>query len=326
MAIHARGGRRSVWQAIRFAIAVGRRLVRERFDVVDVQNMAPLSCLTVLVATKMTGTTPIITWHEVWRGYWFAYMGWLGHLGRLAEWLVARWAPHQLAVSQTTIRHLRAMGVADAGWVPNGVDCSKIASVPPSLLISDVVSVGRLVDHKNIELLLDAAALLRDDGLAPRVVIVGDGPARESLERRAKTAGLENVTFLGALETDTEVFSLMKSSRIFALPSSREGFGLAALEASASGLPVVTSNHPHNAAVELVRDRACGLCSVPSPEAFAALIRRLLENEALRRSLSDNALKVARDFDWPRMASIVEHEYLKALHSDSSRSIPTVIV
>lgn len=312
---HTKNGARSIAQAVIFACALARRLLHERFDIIDVQNMAPLACLATLATSKVTGSVPVVTWHEVWREYWNSYLGWIGYVGRLAEWMIARLAPNHLAVSRTTMRRVHSLRRAYVGLVPNGVDCAKIKSASPSQLVSDVIYVGRLVDHKNVGFLIDAIASLRFDGFVPDVLITGDGPARALLQQKAASMSLDNVTFLGSPDSELTVYSLLKSAQVFALPSRREGFGLAALEAAAAGLPVVTVDHPQNGATELVIGRAMGRASSPFPAEFASHVRELLEDDELRSILSSNASTAAADFDWSIIAPLAEREYFKVLRS-----------
>lgn len=72
----------------------------------------------------------------------------------------------------------------------------------------------------------------------------------------------------------------MKSSKMLALPSSREGFGMVVLEAKACGLPVLTVNEPRNAARHLVKDGSGDKVTEVNPESIAKGILELLENRA----------------------------------------------
>ncbi|MGH8872027.1 MAG: glycosyltransferase family 4 protein [Acidimicrobiia bacterium] len=322
MEIHSKDGRRSIWQAARFAYSVARALKRTQFDVVDLQGMVPLTCLAALAVCQFTGRTPVITWHEVWQDHWRAYLGPFGYVGRLVEWLMSRWAPVHFAVSRSTASRLTSWGVAPVSWLSNGVDYQRIQSVPPSSLSCEILYVGRLARHKNLDLLINAVGLLKNEGMDPSVLIVGEGPEMEALQHHAKSEGLDNVRFLGRLEDDDRVFALMKSARLFAFPSLREGFGVAALEASAAGLPVVTITHPLNAAVEFVEDGVTGLCVSPSAEEFAGAIREILTNDELRSTLSNNARLKALDFDWPRLFEKTEREYARVSSLSESDGTP----
>jgi glycosyltransferase involved in cell wall biosynthesis len=101
-------------------------------------------------------------------------------------------------------------------------------------------SVGRLHRNKGYDLLLDAAALLRDRGMGFSLTLVGDGPERAALERQAATLNLtDRVAFLGWLENPSEALRAMD---LFVLSSRVEPFGLVVIEAMAAGLPVVSTD------------------------------------------------------------------------------------
>jgi L-malate glycosyltransferase len=316
--LYDRRGRRSISQAWRFARGLFRALRRQDFDVVDVQNMAPMSCLAALIAAKLTRTKVLVTWHEVWGAYWGEYRGWQGRAGRLSEWLIAKGANHHAAVSPRTKRGLATLGVDRALISPNGVDLAELQSAGRSSGQWDAVYVGRLVDHKGLATLIEAVALLSRRGVVPKVAIVGEGPAAKALELQAINAELSNVAFLGRVETDREVYAIMSAARLFVLPSRREGFGLAALEACAAGTPIVTVDAPLNATAEFVENSHVGIVCDSSPEALASAIGRLLDDDALRRELAERAKWTASEYDWSVTASGLQGIYESILRSDST--------
>jgi len=108
-----------------------------------------------------------------------------------------------------------------------------------------------------------------------RCIIVGRGPEEERLKAQVFSENLErNVEFVGFLKDPDDLIGLMKSSRVCVLPSTREGFGMVALEARVCGIPVVTADHPGNA----IRDLAIigGVCVVS------------LSNEYFSRAIQDS--------------------------------------
>ncbi len=102
-----------------------------------------------------------------------------------------------------------------------------------------VLYVGRLVDWKALDILIDAVAACRDAKI--RLTIVGEGPERSSLERRATAVAADRVTFTGAVAHD-RIAEYYDQADIFALPSVRECGGAVVLEAMARGLPVIATN------------------------------------------------------------------------------------
>jgi glycosyltransferase involved in cell wall biosynthesis len=98
----------------------------------------------------------------------------------------------------------------------------------------------------------------------------------------------------------------MKSSHVCVIPSTREGFGIAALEALACGLPVVTADHPDNAIGELITEKT-GFLSSQTPCDLAGKMRLALQQYPEMGS----ACRIsAAEYDWDRIIPELEHYYL----------------
>ncbi|WP_020499670.1 glycosyltransferase [Sciscionella marina] len=150
---------------------------------------------------------------------------------------------------------------------------------------------GRLSPEKHVDRSIDTAAALLDAGADVRLVIAGDGRSRSALERRA--GGLP-IDFLGFVDDRRTVAKLLASADVSLAPGPHETFGLAALEALASGTPVVVSRS--SALSEIVRP-GCGAAVPDAPDAFAAAVRALLESpEPARRTAARTR---AEQFTWP---------------------------
>ena len=124
------------------------------------------------------------------------------------------------------------------------------------------------------------------------LVMVGDGPDRVHAEAEAREQGVEDrVFFLGKIET---VAPLLSAADLFLLPSQSESFGLSALEALASGVPVVGSNA--GGLPEVVRDGVSGaLCAVGDTEAMARASIDILRDRSRWQEMSDFAARDARE-------------------------------
>jgi glycosyltransferase involved in cell wall biosynthesis len=141
-----------------------------------------------------------------------------------------------------------------------------------------VVYLGRLSEQKRVDLLLDA---VHAAGVRAPVSIIGDGPARGELEARARTLGLDNVRFLGALPDDA-VPSLVAAADVAAFPSRNEGLGLAAAEALLLGVPVVATTDG-GGVLDLVTDGAGARIVSPDARAFGAALLGALSDRDLRK-------------------------------------------
>lgn len=193
-----------------------------------------------------------------------------------------------------------------------------------------ILHVGRLVEKKGTALLLAAFARVRTAHPAARLVIIGDGPLRAPLRRLAGQLGLgEAVEFLGP-QPQSVVGRWMRRSAVLAVPSltardgDAEGLPNVVVEAAASGLVVVGSNH--SGIPEAIVDGQTGFV-VPQGEVepLAARLIELLSSLELRRSMgaAARALAEAR-FDRQTQVERLERLYdrLCAEHSAQKRSSP----
>jgi len=296
-------GKRSISQAAYFA---GRLLsIRTNVDVLDCQNFPYLSCFSAKLISRLQGPQLFITWLEVWGEYWREYLGEKGRAGQAVEWAAARLTDRNIAISKRTQRDLLSLAGREAQIVPPGIDCKMISEIAPAVQQSDLIYVGRLIEHKNIDLLIRSLKHVQSQVPDVKVLIVGDGPEMNNLRSLAKELDLsQSIRFLGFIEDYNYALSLMKSSRIFVSPSTREGFGMAALEANACGIPVVTVSHDMNAVMDLI-GKDTGLICQPNEVELSQAILSLL-----RQSISGNrCIEAARQYDWDAICNRAERIY-----------------
>ena len=249
------GERRSIKQGILFGLSCFK-LLGERFDVVDVDHMPYFPLYSVRIVAWLKRKSMIATWHEVWgHAYWKTYLGRAGVIAYAVEKMSTYLPSTIISVSKITDSRLKTeMNVTQPTIVvQNGVDLAQIRQVRARRMTSDIMYAGRLIEHKNIDVLLHAVARLKRTNTNITCFIIGDGPERMKLESLAQELGLvQNVRFFGFLPNHLDVYAYMKASKVFVLPSTREGFGISVIEANACGLPVVTIDHPDNAAKALI--------------------------------------------------------------------------
>lgn len=183
-----------------------------------------------------------------------------------------------ITVSEANARALTRLGVdrARVRVIPNGVDLSRFrrprGASPERGLI---VCVARQHPAKNLRLLLEACALLREQGVPFRCLLVGDGRSGAALRSQAAALGLAQlVEFAGALDHD-EVASAWRRASIAVLTSRREGLPVSLIEAAATGVPAVAT--AVGGVPELVAHEETGLL-VPAGDApaLAGALSRLL--------------------------------------------------
>ncbi len=291
-----RGGRRSVFEALAFGLALALPLLKERFDVIDCNQHPYFSIFTCKLASLLRGGRLYVTWHEVWGDYWYEYMGRRGIFGKFIERMAVRMPDRIIAVSGGTAADLERLGVKKERIlvVPNGISAEAIDGIAPGER-HDVVFAGRLIKDKNVDLLLKACESA-SRSMPLDVLIIGDGPERASLEMLASGLGLNGkVTFAGAVD-ERFLVSSVKSARVFILPSTREGFSIATLEALACGVPVITVDSEKNSAKELVEDGVNGL--VVGMEDLSAAIQKILCDEGDRQKMALHCAPSVGRYDW----------------------------
>lgn len=154
-----------------------------------------------------------------------------------------------------------------------------------------IVTVGRSVKAKNQNILLRSFKLVHNDNPEAILVLVGDGPLLDSHKELASELGIrDSIIFTGCLRRE-DVYSVLKQSTLAVFTSQHEGFCVAAVEAMASGLPVVASDID---VFHEVIDEGGLYASPDNPEEFAEKITTLLKTPQMRSDIGDIAAQRAR--------------------------------
>ncbi|MCK9593491.1 MAG: glycosyltransferase family 4 protein [Methanoregula sp.] len=301
------GGRRSFWKPFYFSVCLISPLLREKFDIIDCQQFPYFSCISTGFVSKMKKIPLTITWIEVWGDYWYEYIGKKGFLGKIIERYVARFLCPTIAVSHFTAHRFEMIYHKPINSViPIGIDIGKINANSPSTEQSDIIFVGRLIKEKNADLLVKAVALALPEYPELRVLIIGEGPEKKKIQITIKQKNLENIVQIhGFYFSHDDLISRLKASKIFVLPSMREGFGISALEALACGLPVVTIDHPANAIRDLINENNGFLCSLSAEDLANTICLALRRHKEMRNS----CILSAESYDWEIILSNIEAFY-----------------
>lgn len=200
------------------------------------------------------------------------------------------------------------IGAVNVATVPLGVDldmfhprrhCVRVRrqwATPQELLL---VHCGRLSIEKRVDRSIDTVAALRDSGINARLLIIGDGPLRQRLERQAARLP---VAFTGFIDHRETVAAFLATADVALAPGPHETFGLAALEALASGTPAVVSR---TSALTEVLTSDSGACADNDPEAIAAAVTMVIGRPEQQRRL--DARRQAERFTWPSSAQGMLH-------------------
>jgi glycosyltransferase involved in cell wall biosynthesis len=236
---------------------------------------------------------------------------------RGAEMIAELGRAHRIVcISPEIADEARGAGLAESQLlrVPNGIDLSRFErptkatlDLPPGT--ETILFVGALRREKRLPWLLRSFARLATRRPAARLILAGDGPEAPAARRLAAELGLgERVVFLGDRR---DVPALLATSRVFVLSSESEGLSNALLEALASGVPIVATDLPSNAAVARP-DREALLVPLADEEALASALERVLADPALAARLAAAGRERVRDYSFERVAALHEEAFSRA--------------
>ncbi|MFB9840283.1 glycosyltransferase, partial [Actinoallomurus acaciae] len=204
---------------------------------------------------------------------------------------LARLADEVIVTSGFSGAEFDRVGAGNVRRIPLGVDLETfrpadraVCGHPADDRPVHLVTVTRLSREKRPERAIDCLRVLRERGTAAQLTVIGDGPDRQRLRRRAR--GLP-VTFLGHLGDRSAMAGWVAGADVALFPSPAETFGLATLEALACGTPVVVP--AAGAARELLGGTGSGVVSDGTPAGMAEAVRDLLEIPEDRRRAAARA-------------------------------------
>jgi 1,2-diacylglycerol 3-alpha-glucosyltransferase len=174
-----------------------------------------------------------------------------------------------------------------------------------------LISVGRLAAEKNWETLLQAFAKVYPEHHDLRLVLIGDGPARESLQALASELGIAaRITFTGSVPFE-EIPAYLKAADAFSFASITEVQGLVTIEAMAAGLPIVAVDG--SGTRDIVEHAKQGFLVENDADALAKGLHELLSDPQQMKRFSHNALKKAKAFDVDQLSKQMISVYEQAI-------------
>lgn len=296
--------------------ALLRLWARRRPDVVHIVTEGPLGWSALQAAAQMK--LPVVSdfrtnFHAYSSHYGVAWLRHpiMGYLRRFHNRTAVTMVPTESLRDGLAARGFERLRVVSRGvdarlFDPARRDAALRASWGVGAQAPVVLCVGRLAPEKNLGTLLSAFEALR--GVAPdaRLVLVGDGPERASLQRRCPDA------IFAGVRRGEDLATHYASADLFVFPSLTETFGNVVPEAMASGLAVLA--YDCAAAGQLVRHGGNGLLvGLDDGQAFSAAAVRLAADRAGARSMGLQARATASRLDWGHIVKAVEAEYLAAM-------------
>ncbi|MEE9268489.1 MAG: glycosyltransferase family 4 protein [Thermoplasmata archaeon] len=302
-------------------LTMARDICAVEADLYHAHTPSPLPAYFAARAAATTGVPLLITYHcdaEI-GGPWGPTV--LGLYHRILEAYTMERAAGIITTTRTYAATSRAVWDQDTVTIPNPVDIARFhPDVPPGDIRarhgipedeSLVLFVGRLVPHKGTEYLLRAMS-----GLPAHLLMVGTGPREGLLRKMATLPALEGRVHFAGRVSSRELPQYYAACDLSILPSTSrlEAFGIAALEAMASGKPVIVSDVP--GVREVIEEGREGLRVDPiDARDIAVNVRTLLEDEGLRKQMGRRAReKVERDFSLVSVVDRLETFY-KQTHS-----------
>lgn len=227
-----------------------------------------------------------------------------------------------VTVSESSKKDMERIGlgkVLPIKIVNPGVDL-KLFNPTAKTETPSILYVGRIKQYKSIDTLVKAINIVFKQVKEIKLNIAGFGEDQKRLQKIVESLNIQkNVSFLGKV-TEEEKVKLMAESWIFVYPSTFEGWGISAIEASACGTPVIASDVA--GLRDSVQDGFSGfLVPVKNSEIFASTIMKLIVNTKLRRKLSANSLYWASNFDWNNSSKEFMSCIENCIQTESNRNL-----
>ena len=294
--------------------AVDRLIRDESFDVVHAHAsvVSPVA-FAAAIAARRAGLPSLVTFHSMLHRASFllgaseALFGWsergvvLSAVSSVVAEQVARWIPG-----------------ANVGVLPNGLDTRfwrELPNAPPAneIVFASAIRLSRKKRPMRLVRAFAEAARFVAGAPAMRLVVAGEGPERGATRRLADELGVGNRVELTGHLSRADLRALYARSHAFVLPSERESFGIAALEARAAGLPVI--GMLSSGVRDFIRQRLDGLLARDDAE-LARHISRLALDAPFRDYVRHRNRSVAPQYDWTDVRAMHLHLYA---HAASSR-------
>lgn len=295
------------------------------FDIVEGTNF--FTHFAAIMIGKMHKKQIVLWYPDVWVGEWVKNVGASGIFGEILERINLKLGKNAkyISISKSTKEKLIKHGIPESNIavIPCGVDEEEISRIrngrDHSLQIKfDFVVVNRLVGYKNTDLIIKTISIFvgAEHCSAPRLLIVGDGPEKENLEKLiAKNDIKKNVAIISKIENHEELMRQILSARVFVSASLVEGFNIAAVEAASLGLPCLLSDIPaHQEHEKNLR----GCLIFKNAKDLENKMKNLLEETKLHDKLSTLNKENSKNYFWKNIGEKTSSFYQNILKTKNS--------
>ncbi len=303
-------GKRRGLQPLMFAGGLFVTLLRSpagKLDVIDSVVFPYFSIFAIALWRGLTrNRTPwVISWLEVWGAdYWRSYMA-SKPLALFAAWierLCSKLGDQHVCISAHQAARLRDL---------LGVPAKEIDVIARGLKISDlptasnrgcrILYLGRLLDYKNVAVILRALPRVFTVFPTAQFRVVGSGPELPSLQVLTEELKLHgSVEFVPPKSEAAEALHEIAEATILVQPSTREGQSMVVLEAQGIGIPVIAARHPESAVSDLIESGRNGILieAWNQPDVWADAILSMLNDSPLSARIVMAGKESVRRFDW----------------------------
>lgn len=302
-------GKRKALEPIQFLLQLIKEIPkRQRYDVVWTMQWPMLHLFLLMFITKEKNTLLVVDWLEVWGASWLKYSRTIGWIGWILEMLLLKLLKKKAVIvtdsSREKISIEKFLKCPDkVHYIPNGIPVDELrTSGPISGPKFDIGYLGRLKNHKRVDLLLSALVIAREDlGHIFTASIIGDGPEKEALEKFVMDNDLTRaVTFHGLVPESSECYALLKSCQLVAVTTTNGGGGnVTIMEAYGCGLPVIGFRCDEGLDPELIDKNETGLLVEPiTARALAEGLVKILKDQKKYNELIINVKKIEGQLSW----------------------------
>ncbi|MEE9555100.1 MAG: glycosyltransferase family 4 protein [candidate division Zixibacteria bacterium] len=214
-----------------------------------------------------------------------------------------------MVISDSTAEELNKRGIAreNIEVVECGIDKNvyKFDPETPKFDVPTLVYVGRLKKYKTVETVILAMTKIRAEVPKARLVIIGSGDHRESLERLVESSNLKDMVEFKGFIPEVEKVSYLRRAHLSVYPSLKEGWGLSNIEANACGTAVLAARVP-GLRDSVDEGRSGLLFEYGNIDDYSEKAVKILQDDDYRRGLEMGGLRWAAQFSWDKAANETE--------------------
>ncbi len=286
------------WAVIKGSIKLAELLKKKKFDIIHA-HLFFAEFYTALTYPIVSSPRRVVSFHNLAYDTDPADTNWKKIRKQMQSFLLRYGTNSQIGVSTAVAEHYSAnLNLQNVKVIHNAFPIQNLAcedkKIREHYAIADnefiIIMPGRLSPEKNHKILLQALTIIKQKKLYPRLLIVGDGPLRDSIQKKIVKAQLSEQVILHHGIPNHELKAIMQVADVLVMPSISEGFGLVHAEAMSVSTSVIATRV--GGVIDLIEDGISGLL-FPSGDAasLADKIAQLMTNPKLREQLGQYGRK-----------------------------------